>query len=147
MTYYYACSYPLTPGSIVRAGNWGRINKIYTMPPANPVLLLREVVFENVRLQHFSDRPSRFNSAFLCPNISSFRDFIKQRQLDLPYEVKLVDPNAKSFETNWSLITNYPNIIAMEKAAFKYWAPENVPENVKEVLVESDIKIVNALKI
>jgi hypothetical protein len=147
MTYYYVCSYPLESGSIIRAGNWGRINKIHSIPPANPVNLLREVVFENVRLQRFPDRPSRFNCNFLCPNISSFREFIKRKPLDLHYEVELVNPDAKRFETDWSLIATYPNILAMEEAAVKYWNPENVTENLKELLVESDIRISRRLNL
>lgn len=33
----------------------------------------------------------------------------------------------------------------MEEAAFTYWASENVAENQKEVLVNSDIKIADLL--
>ena len=58
----------------------------------------------------------------------------------------MIDADAKKFETDWSLVSSqYPNITEIEKAARKYWSPQNVIDDVKEVLVESDIKIVRHL--
>lgn len=156
MVYYYACSYPLAPESVIQKGNWGRLcrtdavfierrgEKLVTNWSAN---LLTEAVFENIRLQEFPDRPSRFNCSFVCPNVLSARNFVQkaERYRDLLYEVELVHPEAKRFGTNWSLISMYPNITAIENAARKYWNPQNVEENVKEVLVESDIRIIKCL--
>ena len=63
------------------------------------------MIFENVRLRDYPDRPSRFESMFLCPNLQSARNFVNQprRQYDLLYEVEIIDPSARRFETDWSL--------------------------------------------
>ena len=150
MTYYYCCSYPLEVGSVVKKGNWGRICRLEPLPGRTPnrlIKLLAELVFENVRLREFSDRPSRFTCNFLCPNLLSMKNFLAgRRPYDLMYEIEPVDRNAKKFETDWSIIlSNYPNIIAMEESARKYWAPKDVKDDVKELLVESDIKITRRL--
>jgi hypothetical protein len=150
-TYYYACSYPLSPGSVIEKGNWGRICRLDSKADACPKLLM-EVIFESVRLRYFPERPSRFDCNFLCPNLESFRNFLSKmkpfRPFDLPYEVEIIDLNAKRFETDWSLISPaQPNttIETVEQDALRYWSPQNVKDNVKEVLVESDIKIIRRL--
>ena len=147
MVYYYACGYRLALGSVVERGNWGRICQIEPIGGNNAPRLLREAIFENVRLAKFPDRPSRLDCNFLCPNIQSLRRFMREggRPFDLPYEVELVNPNAKTLETDWSLVELYPTIAATEEAAEKYWAPRNVEQDVKEVLVESDIRIIKRI--
>lgn len=146
MTYYYACSYSLAPGSVIQRGNWGRICRLESIE--NNTHLLKEVIFENVRLQEYPDRPSRFEIVFLCPNLDSLLNFVRitNRSYDLLYEVELVDPSAKGFETNWSLLPpNRVTMAAVEEAARRYWDPQDVDDNVKEVLVESDIRIIRRL--
>jgi len=150
VTYYYCCSYPLEIGSVVKKGNWGRICRLEPLSErtSNRLIgLIKELVFENIRLREFLDRPSRFSCNFLCPCLSSMENFLKgQRPYDLRYEVELVDSNAKKFETDWSLISHdYANIAVMEEFARKYWAPQDVKDEVKEVLTESDIKIIRRL--
>jgi hypothetical protein len=145
MTYYYACSYPLAPGSVVQRGNWGRICRL---EPLSSRTLLKEVILEQVREQEYPDRPSRFESAFLCPTLESIHNFIEStsRRYDLLYEVDLVDPDAVKFETDWSLIPpDNVTITEAENAARKYWNPQSHKDDAKEVLVLSDIRIVRRL--
>ena len=113
--------------------------------------MLKELIFEVVRLSEFRDRPSRFNCNFLCPTISSARNFVQQtaRSYDLLYEVELEDKEANRLETDWSLISQVKtgekqpktNVAAIENFARKYWAPQSVNENVKEILVDSNVRI------
>ena len=156
MVHYYACSYPLAPGSVIQKGNWGRLcrmDAIIIEKKGEKLVssfcpnIVTEVVFENVRLREFDDRPSRFDCNFVCPNIQSARNFsaATERYRDLLYEVELVDQDAKKLETDWSLITAYSNIAATERAARKYWNPLNIKEDLKEVLVEGDIRIVKRI--
>lgn len=147
MTYYYACSYLLASGSIIEKGNWGRICRLEGLQPVRPGLLM-EMIFENIRLKEFPDRPSRFDCNFLCPNLPSLHNFKARtgRIYDLFYEVELIDTDAKRFETDWSLASSqHPNIIAIEETARKYWSPQKLKDDVKEVLVESGIKITRRL--
>ncbi len=149
MTYFYSCSYPLAPESRVERGNWGRICRLESIVNIRPGLLMK-LVFENVRLREFPYRPSRFNCNFLCPNLLSIQNFLKQqnRPYDMLYEVELVDPNAKKFETDWSLVSSkHLNVAALEEVARRYWNPQDVNDEVKEVLVESDIKIIRRLEL
>jgi hypothetical protein len=145
MAYYYACSYPLAPGSVVLKGNWGRICQL---EPLSSRTLLKEVILEQVREQEYPDRPSRFESTFLCPNLESIHNFIRStsRHYDLLYEVDLVDPDAVKFETDWSLLPpDNATITEAEDAARKYWRPQAPKDDAKEILVLSDIKIVRRL--
>ena len=61
------------------------------------------------------------------------------------YGVELIDPNTKSFEIDWSLVNMSLTITATEEASRKYWNPQNIKDEVKEVLTESSIKIVKRL--
>jgi hypothetical protein len=143
--YYYACSYPLASGSVIKKGNWGRICKMESI--FQNTHLLKEVIFENVRQQKYLERPSRFECIFLCPNVDSLRNFVNtQRPYDLLYEVELIENNPEMFETDWNLLSpNNVTIVAVEEAAHKYWAPQNVRDDQKEILVESDIRIIRQL--
>lgn len=154
-TYYLACGYPLGVGSIVRKGNWGRIcrlEKVGSFGQGNFKLIM-ELVFENVRLSKYPALPSRLDSIFLCPNEASMRQFVTEcdRKFDLTYEVELVDKKAQTFETDWNISSccNYVNstITAIEQAAHRYWNPLSVNENYKEVLTQSDVKIMKAIKV
>lgn len=146
MPYYYAMSYSLAPGSVIHKGNWGRICNLE--PINNNPHLRNEKIFENIRQQKYPDRPSRFKCIFLCPNENSIRNFLTlpKKWVDLLYEVKLTESNPKMFETDWSLVPPKTATIAdVEKAAHKYWAPQNVRDDQKEILVESDIRIIKQL--
>jgi len=146
MPYYYACSYPLASGSVIQKGNWGRICKMESI--FQNTHLLKEVIFENVRQQEYPERPSRFESIFLCPNVDSLRNFVntQNRPYDLLYDVELIGNNPKMFETDWKVLPrNNVNLAAVKEAAHKYWAPKNVRNDQKEILVESDIRIIRRL--
>lgn len=149
MPYYYACSYPLTSGSVVEKGNWGRMLRQELIGPGNAARLLREVVFEKVRLQCYPNRPSRFDCNFVCPTVESANQFVKSanRIFDLIYEVEFTDPNASQFETDWSLIKIPENLtlVQAESLAHQYWSPKNVNPMNKEILVASGIRILKRI--
>jgi len=67
--------------------------------------------------------------------------------MDILYEVEVVDPNATAFETDWSLLpSDHVTMAQAEEAAHKYWNPQNVRDDVKEILVLSDIRIIRRLQ-
>lgn len=104
-----------------------------------------EKTFERIRQKEFPDRPSRLNWIFLCPSLESIKFFISStwRKQDLIYEVELVDSNATTFETDWTLV-NAKILDTEEKreaAARKYWNPISVEEKRKEILADSAVRI------
>jgi len=146
MPYYYSCSYTLAPVSVIQQGNWGRFCNLASIFQNTNLLI--EVIFENIRLREYPERPSRLNCIFLCPNVDSLRNFLNvtQRRFHLLYEVELIDNNPKMFETDWKVLPrNNVNLAAVKEAAHKYWAPQNVRNDQKEILVESDIRIIRRL--
>ena len=79
MSYFYLCSYILSPYSIVNKGNWGRIIKLEILNENSYHRLLRELIFEKVRMENYRKRPSRLKSNFVCSNLKSAKEFKKLR--------------------------------------------------------------------
>lgn len=143
-TYFWLCSYPLAPGSVVEPGNWGRFLRLYQFNDFQRVCrLLEEEIFERVRISNYSDRPSRYKCNFLCEDynqIVKFRD-VAGRSRDLIFEVQIVERNTLLFKTDWSLIGVSQNdtLPIIEKKAHKYWQGKEIID--PEILTTSKIKI------
>jgi hypothetical protein len=151
VTFYYLCSYPLGNGSVVQKGNWGRIIKINPITPHTLPYLLRELIFEKIRLEEYPYRPSRLNSIMACANLESAKEFksLPGRQFDIIYEVEPLDIKSKLFEADWSLILPPLNksIAQVEQEARNYWSGFISHENKKEILIDSDIRIIKKIDI
>jgi len=146
--YYFACSYPLEPGSIVLPGNWGRILGMYsTSGFGNAWIQYREDVFEKIRQDEFPDKPSRVTSIFLCDTEQALRDFMQQtgRLIDLPYAVSLVDPEEPIHRGCLSLlqIQQKENLDTFAQKARQYWIgnPVSRPEVVTTSRIRIDARI------
>lgn len=149
MPYYYLCSYSLSPGSIVQKGNWGRIMNLEKINQNSALNLLRELIFEKVRIEEYINRPSRFGEVmFLCPNLQSAEEFKKESPFGILYEVEPLNTNANSFEADWSLIKNPYNktINQVEEEAHRYWECLIISDNKKEIIIDSDIRILQKLE-
>lgn len=151
MPVYYICSYPLTPGSIIQKGNWGRIISLRKIDPGSGYII-SELIYEQIRAENYNDKPSRLDVAFVCSNLDSAKEFKKDRSSFTPveeiiYEVEPIYPNANSFETDWSLVQRFNLTIGqIEEAAHKYWRAEITGDNKKEILFDSDIKIIRRIE-
>ena len=149
MPYYFSCSYPLGEVSVVKRGNWGRIERIKIIDNVNVFRTLREVVSEKVRLEHYSDRPSRFDCIFLCSTRESLKRYLEQekKMFDLGYEVELINDNASRFDTNWDLVRSPEKLTLeeIERRAHQYWNPGDVAPEYRETLVKSDIRILRRI--
>jgi Protein of unknown function (DUF2441) len=147
-TYYFCCSYLLGTGSIVEPGNWGRIVKKYQGPSiGNPWVLVRELIFEQVRFSSFSQKPSRFDSIFLCPDqqhIEQFRNSMN-RLFDLCYEVEIQDRNPIVHLGDWTLpsLSNNEDYAAFVQKATTYWQG-NPAQNV-EVVTPHPVRIIRRI--
>lgn len=146
MPYYFCCSATLGPGSVVEPGNWGRILRLYTEQRSpNSWLLIRELVYEEVRRARYGTKPSRFEAAFVCFTEADLQQFRAGRLLDLPYEVELLDPSANSHVADWNAaaVLNTDDIAAIERKAHSYWQASNPVK--KELITESPLRIVRRL--
>src|ERR1700681_2787150 len=87
-TYLHFAPLRLAPGSVIQPGNWGRVLHRYENATVtqqlfgNAWILARELKFENVRLQNFPEKPSRFDAAFCCIDENGAR--VYQAKVDFP---------------------------------------------------------------
>src|SRR5258707_670501 len=88
----------LSPGSIVLPGNYGRIVR---QAGATHPFYNRETVLEQVRAQHFPDKPSRLAACFACSTEEIARFYMNAMSKKpgalsavVLYEVEKVDPDA-----------------------------------------------------
>jgi hypothetical protein len=150
VNYYFLCSYPLAPNSIIQPGNWGRILNSYNLLNPNMYWLpLRELMFENIRLKEFPAKPSRFASTFLCESIEdaiAFRN-ATSRYFDLLYEISLVNPELQKHRGCLSLFdnANQGNLIDLENRARNYWTGTNIQK--PELISISPIRILRNIPI
>lgn len=142
--YYYACSYQLTPGSVVIPGNWGRIMRVEAIDQQSHWRLLKEQVWEVVRLRHFPSLPSRFEANFLCETLQDLVSFKTSsvRAFDLGYEVELVNPVALSHRSCMVIFESATQgpIAAIEQRAYAYWSGQNIQK--PEILTMSPVRII-----
>jgi hypothetical protein len=149
MQYYFACSYPLEAGSIVKLGNWGRMIKSYTPQAGNAWILIREMAYEEIRVKEFPDKPSRFDAIFLCSSLPAITDFVRSnnRQFDLVYEVELVDPEQPSHEgcLNNPIVLSEDKYASLLEKARCYWAASKVQN--PEFVTLSRVRIIDEIEI
>lgn len=149
MSYYFACSYPLEAGSIVKPGNWGRMIKNYTPQAGAPWILIREMAYEEIREREFPEKPSRFDAIFLCTSLPTMSDFIRanNRQFDIAYEVELVDPDQPTHLgcLNNPVLANEDNYSSLLEKARAYWAGNNIQN--AEFVTHSSVRILSEVKI
>jgi len=144
--YYYCYSLPLESGSVIKPGNWGRILKTYTPDSGNPWVIIRELIFEQIRQVDYPDKPSRLSSIFTCldkTEIVKFRDNAN-RKLDLVYEVELVDPSLPVHISDYTLanIHKQDTMESLVHRASIYWQGDKNSTNNQELITESPIRII-----
>lgn len=101
--YYHLSGASLTPGSIIKAGNWGRIIRYWGWRHNEAA---REMALEDARRSRFAHRPSRLDSVFVFLDLTEARNF-RQRiaafNSHLLYRVSLTDPSMPSHTTDTRL--------------------------------------------
>ena len=115
----------------------------------SPPNAAREIIYEEVRKEHYPYRPSRFDSIFLCPNLETAKLFGERHRKDATlYEVEIIDTAAKQFIANWNMMApktcSYSDVITY---AHDYWKGIDVPTEFQEIVIESDVQIVRKMKI
>lgn len=143
--YYWLGFYELGKGSIVYPGNWGRIkNKAFAASPN----ILKELIYENVRLRLYPAYPSRLNSIFVCPSLEEIIKYqkITSKVTEVIHKVKLVNVEANKTMTDWNKFTLAQNdsYELAEQRAREYWEGKNIAN--PEILIESAIEIMDIHK-
>jgi len=164
--YYHVSPIHLENGSIIKKGNWGRVIKLY-MGNCNGLILFRERVFEEVRTNHFPEKPSRLDVIFL---LFSHDDAIRYLTVDneacrtsLIYKVRICDTESAFHIGNFNKVTVQPPLCHfdnMNGLAHNYWNGAGLldllpvfntklntflPTTTTELLVQSDIQIVECM--
>jgi len=118
--------------------------------------IYREIVFENVRIQHFSELPSRLSCIFLCEYEQDLDRWLKEipKELETYFLYKFQAQNPDNFKLN-----NLPvrecchvadakylenkslDIGQLELNAFKYWEGRNSDEPLVEILYYGILKV------
>ena len=129
-------------------GNWGRMLRLYT-PHAQPNawLLIRELVYEDIRGTHYPNKPSRLQSTFLCVAEADIHEFRTSynRMFDIAYEVEVVDGNASAHVGDWTLpnMVDTDNVQVFENRAHLYWQAQSIVK--QEVVTLSPVRVLRRL--
>ncbi|MEH0023014.1 MAG: DUF2441 domain-containing protein [Desulfobacter sp.] len=153
-TFFYVCPILLENGSIISPGNFGRVIQEYQeyRPSDLGHLAVRELTFEIVRSEHFSDKPSRLTSLFLfSTKEAAFENIVNFSIGSVIYEVELIEEGSKIFKGDMDLIAaNSPNekipaIPFIMQAAASYWNGQNLIPEKTEVLTDSPVRILRLI--
>jgi hypothetical protein len=113
----------------------------------NAWLLIRELVYEDVRRAHYPEKPSRLHANFLCTSEADILEFKNSynRVFDIAYEVELLDEKAPSHIGDWTLpnMTNTDTVQVFENRSHLYWRGENIVKH--ERITLSPVKIVRRI--
>lgn len=109
------------------------------------LMLLKEQIFELVRIKSFPTRPSRLESIFLCENLQDIRTFrsSNNRNLDLIYEVEIVDLSAPAHRTCMTYVenSNQGTLATIEQNAHSYWTGVTIQK--PEILTRSSVRVIS----
>jgi hypothetical protein len=113
----------------------------------NAWLLVRELIFEQVRIGSFPHKPSRFDCTFVCLSEADLLELCaaSNRYLDLKYEVELVQPDLPNHLGDWTLanMDNGYDCPIFENRAGLYWQGNNPVK--QELLTQSSLRIIRVL--
>lgn len=118
-TYFHLCGIPLSEGSIILPGNYGRIIRKAEWRHESG---MRELAIEAARLARFAFRPSRFDCAFAFTEEDEarwFRSTYPGFQFHNLFRVRLKDENANSFIAN--VLSLPPSIPFESNWPDRYW--------------------------
>lgn len=149
-SFFHACPLILEVGSIIKPGNWGRIIKTYQSDRAPWHLAVRELCYENVRLEQHSEKPSRFSSIFLFDcHAHAFNHVQINDPTCILYEVALTDEDETLFHGDMALTNVFPEdpvrgIPFYTEQAHQYWVGLQEISATSEFLTKSPVRIVNS---
>jgi hypothetical protein len=146
-------------GSIVKPGNFGRfIRKRYESVAINGRvfvlgILCREMLWELIRVQQYSQLPSRLDCVFVLPAWTHVKAYGRNNNPDgrqILHEVILENPGAQ-IHVGWishcTVQSGEPFLDQMEPKAHAYWSGEpGDPSQGKELLVAGPVRIIRRVR-
>ena len=148
--FFHVAPIPLAKGSVIEVANWGRMIKALRFGNgALPNYLVREFVFEQVRLLTAATKPSRLAGAFIFETAEFAIAMAKRKgRRDIGYVVRLVDADAPIHRAGFNLVhdtpvADEPAIPWWENRARAYWAGEEI--KIPELVTLSPLRIVRRL--
>jgi hypothetical protein len=140
MTYFHVCPIMLDVGSIILPGNWGRVVKMYNRQGINEVFF-REYCLEKMRVSDFSDKPSRLDCVFACPDLEGAKQYKKLLNLNtsLIYEVCPTEEHKIHFGDYAKVIPHHNVFTECDRVFREYWMSHEIVH--KEVLIGGPIKV------
>ncbi|MEP6878031.1 MAG: hypothetical protein ABI865_04220 [Nitrosospira sp.] len=107
-TFFHVSPLILGAGSVISPGNWGRVINTYKVHHQS-ALTVKELCFENVRLAHHPEKPSRFLSMFLFPSHPlAFNHLQTNDPTCVVYEVESIDQEAAVFSWRYTVCERLP---------------------------------------
>lgn len=144
LTFFHLAPIPLSIGSQILPGNWGRIKR---MEKNGSDKLFREYVIERVRERSFPSKPSRMNCVFAFVDI---QEAVRFRAANGAFEYSLIYRIAADVDRSSIHYANY-NFPAVgnsaleyfEELARTYWSEE--PKECVEVLIPAPVTILERM--
>lgn len=131
------------PGDEVQPGNWGRVIMGAGLEHSS---FQREYIFESVRKQHFSEKPSRMRASFAC---ETFEALNAVRPTGYDYRAEFADANSNLHrgDLGWfEVLRECRTFEGIDQCARNYWS--SVPLGHAphwELLAECPLRIVRRL--
>ena len=142
-TFYHVSPRQLTENTTLTIGVYGERIRQETFIESNYACYIKEEIFEAIRLQHYSDLPSRFNCVFLFSSIDTAKESYanKGRYQYFVYEVELIE--GKPLKVEMDLLRcdrmSYEEITT---CAHKYWKQYKHPNSATvEILLNGQAKV------
>lgn len=134
-TYFHCSGTSLAPGSIIEAGNWGRMLHLYESPIGSglPSNVFREALLEQARQIYAPTKVSRLTAIYAVPTLAEaimFRD--QFQRTNIIYEVECTDREAEPTFGDYQLaVAPYPvrYFSSMFDLARRYWI--DMPQHVE----------------
>ncbi|WP_144769570.1 DUF2441 domain-containing protein [Herbaspirillum sp. SJZ099] len=147
--YFHCAPLPLEPGSIIQPGNFGRMLNCYPLNQnTNAWMLVRELAFENARLNLARERPSRLECAFVIDTIEDAKWYqYTHGRFNIIYEVEALDDVSNSHSTPISLLDALPQealvLSSWRLRAQEYWSGRG--DGPRERLINSRLRIIQPI--
>lgn len=149
--YFHASRREYEPGAIIYPGNWGKAYHSYDpgrlTDAASWLMLARELLMEKVRQELFPDKPSRFESAFICPTAGYLDQYLNSYNLNKRrYLVELVEPAKPSHVGDYTLChwRQGMSYLHMSDTSIRYWSGEI--DFGREIVTSSALRVLKLLE-
>lgn len=151
-TYFHCAPIRLREGSIIEAGNWGRLHGFHDWSPNSVERGFGELALEYARQIMQPAAPSRLNCVFCLEDEHSARHYMEQHaRLSVLHQVEPVVLDGELpvlFRAKHSLIwalekDALPPLKALETNIQQYW--QGNPDTDVEVLIGGAVRVVQAL--